>query len=150
MKAFTIPEVILVLGLVAVLSAFAVINLVRPQGSVSVDSAVNLLVADIKQQQLKAMIGDTQGQVSAQTFGVHFEQTRYVLFRGASYSVGGLDNFVIDLGSNINLTSISTPDIVFARESGEIGVSFSVVVTSLVNSSQKTITINKFGMVSVN
>ena len=65
---------------------------------------------------------------------------------------GGLFGSIGEGGviKNVTLTNISTPNIVFSRLNGETGINFSAQITSSTASNQKTLTINKFGVISVN
>ena len=92
-------ELSIVLSLIAVLFGFVTINLNRSQQNASITAIEQTLLSDLKQQQLKAMIGDTEGRASSDQYGVHFDSNQYVLFHGV-YSVGDSTNFVISLAQN--------------------------------------------------
>jgi len=96
-RGFTLIEVMLVMAIFSLLMGFVTINLLRPQNKASVDSLSTQLIADIKQQQLKAMVGDSEGQATSQQFGVYFESDGYTLFRGSSYSASEASNFEVTL-----------------------------------------------------
>ena len=117
---FTLIELLVVIGIFTILSGYATINLLKPQTKASVDSATTTLVSDLRSQQLKAMVGDTEGAASAQPHGIFFETNRYTLFKGLSYSPSDSANFVVNLETNVNLTSITFPSsqVVFSRRSG--------------------------------
>lgn len=155
-RGFTLIEVIVVMTLFALLSTFATINLLRPQTKISLDTTVSTLVADIKQQQLKSMVGESGSAALATTFGLYFEPTRYILFPGSSYNPVNPDNFVVDLDNNMVLSNILFPSqtIVFSRMSGEV-VGFSPGSNSVVarnnnSGEQKTVTINRYGAIIIN
>lgn len=152
---FTLIELILIMGLFAILAALATVNLLRPQNKASIDTAVTTLVADLKEQQIKAMAGDSEGQGTAFAYGVYFEPQKYTLFRGSSYSGPDPAYFVIDLGGKVTLSStLPLSQVVFSRRSGGVAnfVAGSNTITITQNSSgqQKTITINRFGVINVN
>lgn len=153
---FTIVELLLTLGIVSLLAAFATIALIRPQVKTSVDTTAVTLVADIKQQQLKAMVGDAEGSANSQPFGIYFEDNRYTLFRGSTYIVGDPNNFIVNLDTNINITDITFPGntLGFNKRSGEVAGFVpgqnSLVVRSSISSEQKTIVINRYGTININ
>lgn len=121
-NGFTITELLLVMGIFAVLSVLATITLLRPQIKSSVDKNVNTMIADIKLQQIKAMIGDTQNVGGAEDYGVYFENTSYTLFKGSAYNSSDTNNIVIELDQAIEFSRVNLPNsqIVFERLSGEI------------------------------
>ena len=138
------------------LVSLATINLIRPQAKASVDSTTAAITAEIKQQQIKAMSGDAESGSTPSPFGLHFESNRYVVFKGGSYSLSDPSNFVVDLDSNLSLTSITLPsgNLVFNRRSGEVAGfvngSNSFVVADTQSGEQKTITVNRYGAINKN
>jgi type II secretory pathway pseudopilin PulG len=152
----TITELVLVIGMFAVLSSVAMINLVRPQVQSSVDSVAYTLAADMKQQQIKAMVGDSGGTGTAQQYGIYFESDGYTLFRGASYTPGAASNFKVDLDSSMEIASINFPSstLVFSRRSGEVdsysGGSDNVTIRHTSTGGEKVVTLNRYGVVSIN
>jgi type II secretory pathway pseudopilin PulG len=152
----TITELIIVMGMFGVLTMLATTNLLRPQTQASIDSALYTLVADMRQQQLNAMVGKISGDGSTQPFGIHFEQNSYTLFSGTLYIASDPDNFIVDLETGVELTGINFPsaDLVFAKNSGDVsgysGGSDSVSITHLSTGVSKTLTVNRYGVVSIN
>lgn len=151
---FTLVEILLVMGLFAVLASFITINLIRPQTKASVDTTINTLAADLKEAQLKAMIGDSEGQLTAQTYGIFFSSNSYTIFRGTIYNPADTSNFVINLDSTETLgNTFSGNQVVFARRSGEVAsfINGSNTITISDNGgNSKTITINNLGVLSIN
>lgn len=154
-KAFTLIEIILVVSIFSLLTSFTTINLLRPQNKASIDTATSQLVADLREQQIRAMVGDSEGQSSAQEFGIFFEPDGYTLFRGSAYSPAELTNFKVKLEDvtigNINLP---TPQIVFAKMTGET-VNYSAALSSITmlhesSGISKTITVNRYGVTNTN
>jgi len=154
-RGFTLIEVMLVMAIFSLLMGFVTINLLRPQNKASVDSLSTQLIADIKQQQLKAMVGDSEGQATSQQFGVYFESDGYTLFRGSSYSASEASNFEVTL-EDVTLTDIDFPSdqIVFSKRSGEVASfssgSDSVTVNHASSGNTEIITINRYGVISTN
>jgi len=156
LKGFTLIELLVVVGLFAILSSFALINLLKPQTKVSVDSTTTTLISDIKEQQLKAMAGDTDGTSTSLSHGIYFQSNRYTLFRGTSYQPAENSNFTVNLDTNLTFSSITFPStqIVFTKRSGDItgftAGSNSVTIRNVLSGEQKTITINRYGVVTEN
>lgn len=155
MKGFSLLELMVVMGLIAILTALTVTNLIRPQTSASLDGVVNTLASDIKSQQLKAMVGDSLSATSAQEHGLRIQPTNYTLFKGASYSGGDTDNFTLQQGSDITLsTTLPSSVLIFTKAAGEVSGfvngSNTITVTNSVSGQAKVLTINRYGAVSVN
>jgi hypothetical protein len=153
---FTIVEVMLTLGIITTLTTLSLIALVRPQTSGSISTTNTKIVADIKNQQLKAMTGATDGDSQSHSFGIYFENNRYILFRGLNYSPSDTNNFVVNLDSDLIFSSVNLPSnsIVFAKRSGEV-VNFnqatsSFVLSSSLDSQQISIRINGYGAINQN
>jgi prepilin-type N-terminal cleavage/methylation domain-containing protein len=153
-KGFTLIELLLVMGLFAVLSGFVVVNMLRPQIGAEVDTTISVLASDIKAQQIKAMVGDTDGEISAQPHGIYFQSDRYILFSGASYSAGDPTNFEVLLraGSTFGTISFSSSQLIFSSTdglvSGFVGGSNSVVLNHDAGA-QQTLTVNRYGAVDI-
>jgi prepilin-type N-terminal cleavage/methylation domain-containing protein len=151
---FTLIELMIVMAITAVVFGIVGINVYQPQGKASLDTTVTTLLSQMREQQLKSMLGDSEETTTAQTYGVHFETNTFTLFRG-SYAAGASSNYVVDLGQNISFASdtFSSTQIVFNRISGEVsGFSSnanSVVIKNTVSGEKKTLTINRYGVPSI-
>lgn len=146
-SGFTVIELIVIITIIAVLLGVITLNLTSIQQKVSISTTAETVIADIKGQQIKAMIGDTQGISSASDYSVHFDEDEYVLFRGSSYSALSSTNFVVKLPANLKF-QIPATDIIFSKISGELPLQTSIILKDITNSSQKTININKYGVVT--
>lgn len=153
-KGFTLPELIVTIGIFAVLIGLVTINIVRSQYKTSLDSATSLIIAGLNNQKMKAYTGDTEGRASNDSYGIYLENTSYVLFHGPNYSPGDLSNVTIPLDDTIQIVSNNFPQsqIVFASGSGQLsgflpGSNF-FTLRNMQNGEQKTITINRLGVVT--
>ncbi len=150
---FTLVELLVVMGLLGILMSLTVMNIVQPQRSASIAGTVDVLVADLRSQQLKAMAGDSISAAAAQAHGVYVQSDRYTLYKGSSYSAGDTDNFVIRPQSVTLSTTLPSSVVSFQKASGEpAGFSASNNTITLTNLSgdTKVITINRYGVVTVN
>ena len=117
---------------------------------------VQTLISDLRQQQVKAMIGDAQNLSTSQPYGIYFEPIRYSLFNGLTYSSANPANFIVNLDSNLRLLSINFPSsqVVFTKRGGEllnfVNGSNSLVVQNTLTGEQKTIIINRLGVPEIN
>lgn len=150
----TVVELLLVFGILTLLSGLITINLFNAYGRHSVATTIDMVVADIKQQQMKAMIGDTEGRATADAYGVRFENNRYILFHGAVYSPVEPSNAPVALSDNLNFVNITFPSavVVFSALSGEVvgftAGSNTVAVKDINTGEQKTIEVNPYGAVA--
>ena len=108
-----------VIGIVGIIMTFSTVNLVSLRNKASTNSMVTQLVADLKQQQMKAMIGDSS---APDCYGVRFTNNSYTLFRDVNCSGTTSDNFTPVIESDINFT-ISPSDIIFKKGCGELVIS---------------------------
>src|SRR4051812_23621187 len=76
-SGFTLPEVIVVKAIMLTLLGLSSVSLAGVSRTTSIGSTVDAFIADVKEQQVKAMVGDTEGSGSAASYGVHFEGTSY-------------------------------------------------------------------------
>ncbi|HSX00905.1 MAG TPA: type II secretion system protein [Candidatus Saccharimonas sp.] len=152
---FTLIEVLVVMAILAIVIGVAMVNLVRPQTQGDLVGVTQTLVADLKDQQAKAMAGDAGTGSTAAAQGVRVASGGYTLFRGSSYDGGDPDNAVVSPVSSISLSStFSGGEVVFEAGSGEISGWSSgtdtITITNTVSSDSKTLTINRYGAITVN
>jgi len=148
-KGYTAIEVALVTGLVLILVGLSTTNLLKFQHTTQVSSTINSFLADYKEQQIKAMVGDTQGSGATSNYGVHFETSSYTLFRNTY----GTTNFTINLPADMQFsTTLPGSQIIFSKGSGSVSGFVSgqntITIRNTADNSQKTITINQFGVVT--
>ncbi|HSE61383.1 MAG TPA: prepilin-type N-terminal cleavage/methylation domain-containing protein [Candidatus Saccharimonadales bacterium] len=150
---FTLVELLLVMGLVAVLAGITSVNLFSPQTKANINSLTDRLAADIKSQQIKAMSGDSMSASAAQEHGVYIQTGTYTLFKGTAYSGADTDNIPIASEGGVTLsTTFPSTQVVFDKGSGEV-IGFtngSNTITLSGSGETKTITINRYGAVTVN
>lgn len=144
-NAFTFIEIIIVIGIIAILFSLSVPQLFRMRDHNTLQTSSTTLISLIRQQQLNAMNSPNQ-------YGIHFEQSRYVLFTGLSYSSDDPFNSSNTLDYPLQFVDINLPssELVFASGSGEI-VSFdpnnhSFVLKDTLNNNQKTVQFNLLGV----
>jgi len=147
-------EYIAVIAIFILLTGFITVSLAHTQEHVSINSTIDQLVADIKQQQVKAMIDDTEGRGTSAAYGIHFDSNKYTLFHGLTFSANDSSNFAVILDTNLQFSTISFPgsNIIFATQSGEL-VGFvngqnTVKILNTAGNNAKTVTINQYGTVT--
>jgi len=145
-QGFTILELIITMGIFAIIASLTTINLTNSQRRVSLDSLTSTLISDLRQQQIKAMTGDTQGRSSNSAYGIHFDSNQYVLFYGDSYNSSDSDNFVVPLDTNFSFTNLG--NVTFSKISGESTGLTSIIIQDNSASNQKDVRLNNYGVVT--
>jgi len=143
-RGFTLVELAVVTAIIVTLLGFITISLARSQQTVSLTSAEEVLLVDLKQQQLKSMIGDTEGRTTTDPYGIHFDSSRYVLFHGM-YSSSDTSNSVINLDSNMQFNNPNF-NVTFSKLSGTTSATI-IELQDNTNSKLKRIHLNIFGTV---
>ncbi len=152
-NGFTLIEVIVVLGVLATLMSVATINVLRLQRHTHIQTTITTLATDLYEQRQRAMTGDTQGRSTQDSYGVHFETDRYVLFHGSSYSAASPDNVSIQIPDPIQMSSTTFPssDVIFLKGSGQISgysqTTNTVTLTNTTNSEAVTLVFNAYGTI---
>lgn len=151
-KGFSLIEVLLVMGIFVLLAGLGFTSLLNVKDTSFSSSAVYTLVADIKNQQIKAMTGDTEGRGTPDTYGVYIQSSQYVLFHGQVYSATDSSNFSVSAPQGYTLSSTFSGDkIIFASGSGEIQNFTSgqdtIRLTNTVTNQQSTLQLNKYGVI---
>lgn len=147
-NSFTLVEILVVIGVMGIIMTFGSVNLLSLRNKASINSTVIQLVADLKQQQTKAMIGEVEDG-TPDLYGVHFTSNNYVLFHGTTYSPSNPDNFQVNLEADLSLAT-ANQSIIFKKGNGELetGSINSITITNNASNEQKTITINQFGVIT--
>ena len=146
-RGFTLIELSVVVSIMVTLLSFITISLVLSQQTASLISMQDLLVAELKQQSIKSMIGDTEGRATSDSYGIHFDSNRFVTFHGSAYSSGDTSNSFFNLESNIQFNN-SNFDIIFSRLNGEIAAPLTVELQDNTNSQLKRLYLNKYGVIT--
>lgn len=153
-RGFTIEELLIVMGIIAILAGFVTINLFGAKHTASLNTTIDTLISDLKYQQLKAFVGDTEGRSANSPYGMHFEQDQYILFYGNIYSSAEPTNFKVKLGDNIQANNILFPnsEIIFTSGSGEVAGftdgQDSISIKNMLSNEQKTIKVNRYGVIT--
>lgn len=152
-RGLTLIELILVVGIIALLFGIGIVGLSSIQIVTARSTAATVLISDIRNQQIKAMVGDTEGRDAPDNYGVKFANDQYILFHGNSYDPLSSDNYSIPMPDAHSVSSsFQNETIIFASESGEL-IDFvdgqnSITVTNNPSSTTETIKLNKYGIVT--
>lgn len=153
-RGISLIELVIVMSFFAILTSIITVNVFTTGGKSNVSDAANLLVTDLRSQQIKAMVSEVPTGSTPDSHGVYFERTRYVLFRGSTYAFSNPSNFTVSQDENTEVSSItfSGSQVVFAKGSGEI-TNFTdgadtIRLRNTVSGQEKTIRLNRHGVVA--
>lgn len=146
-------EMLIVVLIIAMVFAISSVNLGRPQVDASIDTTVDELVADLKSQQMLAMSGEQGSAAAQQPQGIFVQSNNYILFAGSSFSAGDANNFTVSGKQGISYaTTLPSGRVIFNKGTGDVSGyangSNTIIVSS--SGSTKTISISRFGAVTVN
>ena len=141
MRGFTLIEIILTTGIVAVL-----LSLTLPVGigfykNQQLENQGRFLSQVLRKSQQESLAGNLDS-----SFGVYFSSTGYTLFKGNSYlSRDGLYDEVFEVPGFINISGL--PEVVFSKAEGESSVIGSIILSF--NDNQRIIDINEKGRINL-
>lgn len=148
-SGFSLVEITLVISIFAVLLSLATLNLFQFQHSSQLNATVSSFLADYKEQQIKAMTGDTSGSGALSNYGIYFGTTSYTEFQNTY----GTSNFSVSLPSGVQFsTTLPGSQILFLKGSGMVSGFTSghntITIKDTVNNTQHIITVNMYGVVT--
>lgn len=149
----TLIELMIVLSIISILLTLTTVNVTQLIPKANVNATIDTLITDLKAQQQKSMLGETEGGSTAQQYGVHIDPGQYVLFAGASYSASVASNSAFPVISSVQLsTTFPNGNILFSRGSGEIPdyatASSTVTILDTATQQTKTIYLNQYGVIT--
>lgn len=142
-RGFTFVEILVVLGVIGLLTGLAIPFYQTFYIDSQLDNTTSELIQTLRRAQLKAMASEDD-----QTFGVHLEQRRFVLFKGSTYNPSDSYNEVNQLPNTLTLTSGVGPNVVFNQLKGTTTNIGNITISSVNNRSQ-IISINEVGRINV-
>src|SRR3989344_4393922 len=108
-KGLTLVELTIAIALFTILSSFLLFDITSQKTFADIESTEDLIFVTVKEAQNLAMAGGTE------SYGVHFETDRYVLFQGSTYNPADPSNLETALDPNLTISSVTLPsgDIIF-------------------------------------
>lgn len=153
-RGFVLIELVVVMGMLAVLVGLATTNLLGADRKASMTATIDTLVADLRSQQTKAMTGATTQGAAPLGYGIYFEDSRYTLFRGLTYDANDTTNSVVIIDTRVKFSGITVPSssVVFLSKSGEMNgydpQLNSITVSHLDNNQSKSVRLNRYGTIT--
>jgi len=150
-SAFTLIELILVVLIIAVLTSIVSISLSNLVPRANLTTTTEILLAEIRQQQLRSMNKEKNEVQQASEYGIFIEQQQYTLFTGSTFDENNPNNLITEIPLPLELsTNFPNQVIVFAQGNGEIlnfmenQNTISVVDTN--DNRTKTLNLNSYGV----
>lgn len=143
---FTIIELLVVLGILAVITVVISPFLSTSVGKNELVSRTWELTGALRQAQFNSVTAHTNS-----SWGVHVQTDRFVLFRGTAYNVSDPDNVITMLPSIITLTMAlngGVADARFSKIRGETNDYGTITLTDSTSNEARTITITAVGVIS--
>ena len=148
-RGFTLIELLIVIGVVAILTAGALVSYRSASGGVELKTNAFKVVdvLNLARQRTIASLG-------ASSYGVHFEASQFVLFKGADYSALDSDNIFYVLPDALEIADIvlvgGGSEVVFDRVTGKTAQSGSLKARLASDTSKfKTINILSSGRADI-
>lgn len=149
-SGITMLELVVVIAIIIVLASLIITSFSAFRNSKVLDTGVENILSVLAKAR-----GNTLSSKNAYQYGVHFETSQVVLFRGATYSSSDPSNEVVSLDSAVEISSITLTgggsDVIFDRLTGKTNMDGTVIIRINSDTSKtKTITINATGIGSAN
>ncbi len=148
-KGFTIFELLIVISIIAILSAIIITTLSDFRHNQAVDKDAQTIVAYLDDAKSKTLASKDASQ-----YGVYFSSSTITVFKGSSYSASDPENRVYDLNPTVRVNSISLTgggsSVVFDRLTGGTAQNGTLVLSSRRATTTRTVTIYKTGSVESN
>lgn len=117
-RGFTMIEILVAIGVLAIIGTTVFVGFSTATESADLKTSAFKVVDALQFARTR-----TIASLASSQYGVHFEQTQYVLFRGAAYSALDPDNIVYPLSSRVEIADITLAgggsDVVFDRLTGK-------------------------------
>lgn len=143
-SGFTLIELAVVTSVIITLLGFITITLVRSQQSASLNSTEEILLVDLRQQQLKSMTGDAEDRTTSDSYGIHFDSNKYVFFHGSTYSDSDSANSIINLSDDMQFNTTNL-NVIFSKLSGTTSATI-IDLQDKTNLKVRRIHLNAFGI----
>jgi len=147
-NGFTALEILMVVAIIGLLSAIILAPFAAFRNSKVLDTASEETLALLSESR-----GDTLSAKDGYQYGVHFETTKIVLYRGATYSSSDTSNKVVLLDTALEVSSIAltggVAEVLFEKLNGKTSQSGTVIIRVKSDTTKsRTITIMGTGVAS--
>lgn len=142
-SGFTLLESLLAIGIIFILAAMGVAALSNYRKSAVIGEAREKILTELARARAK-----TLGSEANASYGIHFEETRVLMFKGALYSASDPENKETKLPPGVTIRTIALgggSEVVFERLTGKALAAGTITLTAAGASQDITITIYSSG-----
>lgn len=148
-SGFTFIELAITLGILTLLLGLATVNVASFKQTTTQSTVTQQLLADFRSQQFKAMVGDTEGRSSTDSYGIYFGTNSYTLFHGTTYNAADSANYTVTLDPQFQFSPSGTT-VIFSHPTGNVSSynpsQNSIVFQDTSTNTQKTLIFNQYGV----
>lgn len=148
-KGFTLVELLGAFSIMIILMAIVTGIFMNFRNSQSLGKDTEMTLSVLRQARSQTLTSQ-----NGTNYGVHFGTTKITLFVGNTYSAGASTNIDFILTGSDTVMAITLvgggSDIIFKRLSGETSQNGTIVLTSTITGSTKTVTVYKTGLIESN
>ena len=116
-KGFSLIELLVVVLIIAILIGLAFVSYRLFEKRTELETTAQNILATLKLAQTKTLASEGASQ-----YGVHFENDKYILFKGDTYQEGAVENKIYQLPKRLEIYDIDLADegndVIFRRISG--------------------------------
>lgn len=152
-KGLTLIEILIVVGILSTLFGIGLLSIMNIRVITTNNVSTTVFISDVKNQQVKAMTGDTEGRGTPDSYGVKVLPTQYILFHGLTYNASDATNFSIPITTGFTLSSTFPNNTILFNPgsgtiSGFVAGQDTVTITNTNSNQSKTIQFNSYGTVT--
>jgi prepilin-type N-terminal cleavage/methylation domain-containing protein len=147
-NGFSLIEVVISFAILSLVAWGVIFSFSSYSARKDLDSASARIVALVAEARSKTLAGESNS-----AWGIHFEETKAVLFKAPTYNPSGVDNKTEMIPRRVSISSINFQNnqVIFARLTGAANPSGSITLSVRGNASlSKTISVNALGTIESN
>jgi prepilin-type N-terminal cleavage/methylation domain-containing protein len=145
-KGFSFIELMLVLAIAGLLVGVSLGGFSRMSASKALQADASIVKSVVEDARSRTLAARADSE-----YGVRFESTRVILFKGSSYVSGASTNVISDLNSRVSLSAALTgggSEIIFERLTGKASKGGTVTV-SVSGGATKILSISTSGIIEI-
>jgi len=148
-QGFTLIEIIIVIAVIFFLVSVSIVSYRYFEKTTELEKTTQNIITTLKLAQAK-----TTSSEEASQYGVHFENDKYILFKGDGYQLESEDNKIYNIANRLEIYDIDLSgegsDVVFQRINGKTEQNGNVSIRTISNpSSFKIIDIKSSGIIEL-
>ena len=148
-RGFTLMEIMIVIVIMTILLTIVLTSFSNLNKSQALDKTSSYVASIIEEARGNTLFSKNDSQ-----YGVKFETSRIIMFKGSTYSSSNPDNVIYDLNNLVTISNISLSsggsEIVFDRLTGNTSQTGTLTLSLVTSTSTKAyVSFSKTGIVEV-